>query len=213
MTTRAIVTFDIGQNMGFAIHHSRTDVANPYSGVFALPKPKTNGSNGPSNNLLFKQINWINKNFGGIEHIGYENFLVPTGGNKDDDKGFITSPKTIKTNLSSVAIIEFAAEILGVECTPINNRSWKSFWLGKARRGTISALWKALSVAKAKAVGIDLDQDSDDEADAVGQLMFLLNKLEIELPLDKSLGVALIEEMKLAPRWIKQPKKKKIVRK
>lgn len=172
------MVYDVARHAGWAVYTPGR--ASPRFGVLRLPATRTDGSNGPAFKLLFEHISWADRNFGRLAHIGYELFLAPTGGKKDDQTSFQTSPKTIKTQVGMIATIEMCAEMLGIESHPIHNASWRSHWLGAQKRGTKREQFKALAIAKAKALGWAPHDDND--ADAIGQLHFLLKKLGITPP-------------------------------
>lgn len=179
--TGAVAVYDLSRSAGWAVY--APGLSKPRYGILKLPPPRTNGSIGPALKLLWDHIAWIDRNFGGLEHLGYEAFLSATGGKKDDDKAFITSPKTQKTLIGFVDVAELCAEILGIGedgIHPINNSSWRSFWLGSQKRGTKREEWKALAVKKMRHLG--WEPYGDDDSDAVGQLHFLLHKLGIIPP-------------------------------
>jgi len=196
---RGVIAYDIGTNLGFSAYSPK--LKRPYTGVIRLPSARTDGSMGPTWDLIWEHVAWADRNFGGLGAIGYENFLVPTGGRKDDATSFTTSPKTIKTMVGSVATIEHAAQVLGFEATPIHNQSWRRYWLGKRKFGVKREMWKALSIVKAQSVGVMTD--NDDESDSLGQLHWLLNKLEIIPPWDFEAGNDLVEQLKQAEKWLK----------
>ena len=54
---------------------------------------------------------------------------------------------------------------------------------------------------KAQSVGVMTD--NDDESDSLGQLHWLLNKLEIIPPWDFEAGNDLVEQLKQAEKWLK----------
>lgn len=184
----AVAVYDLSRNAGWAVWTPTLE--RPRSGILRLPPPKTNGSVGPAFKLLFEHIGWVDRTFGRLEHLGYEAFIAATGGRKDDQTTFVTSPKTQKTLIGFVGVAELAAEILdhgareegrmtGVESHSIHNMSWRRMWLGKQPRGTKREQWKALSVQKAARLG--WDPKGDDEADALGQLHWLLAHLKIKV--------------------------------
>jgi hypothetical protein len=182
----AVAVYDLSRSAGWAVW--TPELARPRSGILKLPPPRTNGSVGPALKLLFEHISWVDRTFGRIEHLGYEAFIAATGGKKDDSTTFVTSPKTQKTLIGFVGVAELCAEILdqaayddgrgSVESHSIHNMSWRRFWLGAHPRGTKREEWKRLSVQKAARLGWDVR--GDDEADALGQLHQLLNKLKIQ---------------------------------
>lgn len=182
----AVVCYDLSRSAGWAVWSPGFD--KPRHGIVKLPPPKSNGSVGPALKLLFEHISWIDRNFGRLEHIGYEAFLTPTGGKKDEKTSFITSPKTVKALVGFVGVAELAAEILAIDPHPIHNMSWRKQWLGSQPRGTKREAWKALSVAKAQRCG--WAPLGDDDADALGQLHFLLRKLGITPDYQKAIDMA-----------------------
>jgi hypothetical protein len=178
---QAVAVYDLSRSAGWAVYSPT--LAKPRHGILKLPGARTNGSVGPALKLLWEHIAWIDRNFGGILHLGYEAFLVPTGGKKDDDKNFTTSPRTTKNLVGFAGVAELCAEILEIGdegIHSINNASWRSFWLGSQPRGTKRETWKALAVAKMVALG--WAPYGDDDSDAVGQLHFLLHELGIIPP-------------------------------
>lgn len=179
----AVAVYDMSGNCGWAVYAPGRKA--PVHGVVVLPPTKTNGSVGPALKLLFEHIGWVDRNFG-LAHIGYEAFLAPTGGRKDGATSFVTSPKTIKKLVGTVGCVELCAEILDIECTAIHNMSWRSQWLGSQKRGTKREQWKAMAVDKARRLGWDVH--GDDDADAIGQLHFLMNKLAIPAPWRTTIG-------------------------
>lgn len=174
---QAVAVYDLSGTAGWACYAPGR--SKPMHGILKLPPTKTNGSVGPAMKLLFEHIAWMDRNFG-LAHLGYEAFLSATGGKKDAGTTFVTSPKTTKKLVGCVGVAELCAEILDIECYPIHNMSWRSKWLGSQPRGTKREAWKALAVAKATALG--WDPHGDDDADALGQLHFLLAKLGIIPP-------------------------------
>jgi hypothetical protein len=187
MTSKdAVVVYDLSGTCGWALY--APGLTAPKHGILKLPPTMTNGSIGPAMNLLFNHIGWIDRNFG-LGHLGYEAFLSATGGKKDDGTTFITSPKTTKKLVGCVGVAELCADILDIEAHPIHNMSWRSKWLGSQKRGTKRPQWKALAVAKARALG--WEPLGDDDADAIGQLHFLLSKLEITPPWRTSMSPSL----------------------
>lgn len=170
---QAVAVYDLSRSAGWAVY--TPGLPKPRHGVLKLPPPRTNGSVGPALALLWEHIAWVDRNFGGIAHLGYEAFLSATGGAKDKETTFVTSPKTVKTLVGFVGVAELCAEILGIGeegIHAIHNMSWRSFWLGSQPRGTKREQWKALAVAKANA--LDWAPYGDDDSDALGQLHFLL---------------------------------------
>lgn len=179
---RAVAVYDISGCSGWAVYSP--DLDEPRYGTLRLPPTMTTGSVGPAMHLLFDHIAWVDKQWP-LRHLGFEAFLAPTGGKKDDDTSFQSSPKTLKKLIGGIAVLEMAGSMLNkasgpVDVHSIHNMSWKSYWLGGRKRGTDRAEFKRLSVAKAKGLGWDVK--TDDEADALGQLHFLLHKLEIRVP-------------------------------
>lgn len=173
----AVAVYDLSRSAGWAVY--TPSLAKPKHGVLKLPPPRTNGSVGPALNLLWEHIAWVDRNFG-IRHLGYEAFLTPTGGKKDEKTSFVTSPKTVKNLVGFVGVAELCAEVLGIGeegIHAIHNMSWRRFWLGSQPRGTQREEWKRLAVAKANKLG--WAPYGDDDADAIGQLHYLLNKLKI----------------------------------
>lgn len=166
----AVAVYDLSRNAGWAVWNP--DLARPRSGILKLPPPRTNGSVGPALKLLFEHISWLQRNFGPLQLLGYEAFIAPTGGKHDEKTSFVTSPKTLKTLIGFVGVAELAAEILEIDSIAIHNMSWRKAWLGSQPRGTKRDQWKALSVQKASRLG--WDPRGDDEADAIGQLHYLL---------------------------------------
>lgn len=174
MPNRAVVAYDLSGRAGYAVYSP--DLDEPRFGVVKTPPTTTSGSVGPALKLLFDHIAWVDRNWP-LMAIGFEGFLAPTGGKKDDDTSFITSPAATKKLIGMIGTVELCAEILGIEAHAIHNASWRKYWLGSRKRGTQRAEFKELSVAKAKGLGWNVE--SDDDADALGQLCFLLHKLEI----------------------------------
>lgn len=168
----AVAVYDLSRSAGWAVWTPTLE--RPRSGILRLPPPRTNGSIGPALQLLFDHIAWLDRRFDGhrLEHIGYEAFLAATGGTKDAQTTFVTSPKTQKTLIGFMGVAELAAEILEIEPHSIHNASWRRFWLGSQPRGTKRERWKELAVQKASRLG--WDPKGDDEADAIGQLHWLL---------------------------------------
>jgi hypothetical protein len=171
---RAVAVYDLSGNSGWAVYSP--DLDEPEFGVLRLPPTTLEGSVGPALHLLFDHICWINKRWP-LRALGSESVLLPTGGKKDDDTSFTTSPKTIKKQVSLTGCIEMCASMLAINHHSIHNASWRRYWLGSKPRGTQREEWKALSKAKARGLGWDVR--GDDDADALGQLHFLLHKLEI----------------------------------
>lgn len=171
---QAVAVYDLSSSAGWAVY--APSLPKPRHGILKLPKPRTNGSLGPAFKLLWEHIAWIDRNYG-LAHLGYEGFLLPTGGKKDDDTTFVTSPQTIKTLIGFAGVAELCAEMLDIGLDgihSIHNMSWRAFWLGSQPRGTERKEWKRLAVAKADALG--WAPLGDDDADALGQLHFLLIK-------------------------------------
>lgn len=182
----AVICYDLSRSAGWAIWTPGCD--RPRHGILKMPPPRTNGSVGPALDLLFRHISWCHRNYGPLEHVGYEAFLAATGGKKDDKTTFITSPKTTKLLVGVVGVAELAAEILGIESHAIHNMSWRRPWVGSQPRGTKREQWKQLSVAKAQRCG--WAPLGDDDADALGQLHFLLGKLGIKPDYQKAIDMA-----------------------
>jgi hypothetical protein len=171
-----VAVYDLSRSAGWAVWFPGCSA--PRHGILQLPPPRTNGSVGPALKLLFEHISWIDRNHGRLEHIGYEAFIAATGGRKDAATSFVTSPKTQKTLIGFIGVAELAAEILAIESHSIHNMSWRRPWVGAQPRGTQRDKWKALSVAKAMRCG--WAPQGDDDADALGQLHFLLGRLGIK---------------------------------
>jgi hypothetical protein len=174
MEGRAVLQYDLSGNSGWAVYSPELD--EPVFGVLRLPPTSETGSVGPAYRLLCEHIEWANQRWP-LRAIGYEDFLVPTGGKKDAETPFVTSPKTIKKLLGLIAIVELCAAQLEIPVHPLHNASWRKYWLGSQKRGTKREDWKELSVGKARGLGWPVK--GDDDADALGQLHFLLAKLEI----------------------------------
>ena len=184
----AVAVYDLSRNAGWAVYSP--ELSKPRHGILRLPPPRSNGSIGPALKLLLDHISWIDRNFGRLDHLGYEAFIAATGGRKDDATSFVTSPKTQKTLIGFVGVAELAAEILhqaavedhggSVDAHPIHNMSWRRLWLGSQPRGTKRERWKQLSVMKAQKCG--WAPEGDDDVDAIGQLHYLLGRLEIKVP-------------------------------
>lgn len=177
MSVGAVVAYDLSGQAGYAIYHP--DFHEPRYGHVRLPQTTANGSVGPACKLLFEHITWVANNFGPIVGMGYEQFIAATGGRKDDETSFVTSPAAQKKLIGLIATFEMAAAMLGVEAVSIHNASWRKYWLGSKPRGTDRKEWKRLSVLKANGLGWPVK--NDDEADALGQLHFLMRKLEIPI--------------------------------
>lgn len=184
--TGAVAVYDLSRSAGWAVWTPKLE--KPRHGILRLPPPRTNGSVGPALNLLFDHISWVDRTFGRLEHLGYEAFLSPTGGKKDDKTSFVTSPQTLKTLIGFVGVAELTAEILQIESHAIHNMAWKSFWLGSQKRGTKRDEFKRLAVAKATRCG--WAPEGDDDADALGQLHFLLGRLDITPQWQRSIDAA-----------------------
>lgn len=184
--TGAVACYDLSRHCGWAVW--KPGCSAPRHGVLLLPPPRTNGSVGPALKLLFEHVSWVHRNFGPLEHLGYEAFLAPTGGKKDDKTSFQTSPKTVKALIGFVGVAELAAEILEIESHAIHNMSWRRQWVGSQKRGTKREEWKALCIEKAKRCG--WAPEGDDDADAIGQLHFLLRKLGIKVDYQKAIDMA-----------------------
>lgn len=178
MERAAVVQYDLSRSAGWAVYAPGRTA--PRHGVLKLPPTAMDGSNGPALKLLYEHIAWVDRNFG-LAAIGYEAFLSPTGGSSDKGKGFATSPKTLKQLAGLMAVVEMTAEIMGIPSISVNQSSWTSFWLGSFARGTKRAERKKMSVARARALG--WAPHGDDDADALGQLHWLLEtKLHITVP-------------------------------
>lgn len=177
MKEGAVAVYDLSGRSGYAVYAPYLE--QPVFGYVPMPKTHTNGSVGSAGRLLFDHIAWLNRQYP-LSAIGYEAFIAATGTSKDDDKGFKTSPAAQKRLIGLIVVLETCADILGItdHVHSINNSSWKRYWLGSHRRGTKRETWKELSVDKAHSLGWDVKVD--DEADALGQLHFLLAKLEIK---------------------------------
>lgn len=174
MTKAGVLVYDLSTSAGWALYAPGRPA--PRHGVLKLPKPNSEGFNGAMFKLLFDHISWADRNFG-LAQLGFESFMAPTGGRKDDDTPFVTNPKTLKVQIGLVAIVELCAAILEIPCTSIHNASWRRQWLGSQPRGTKRERWKQLAVDKATRCG--WAPKGDDDADAIGQLHFLLTKLGI----------------------------------
>jgi len=171
----AVLQYDLSGRAGYAIW--APGLAKPYHGILNLPPSRTNGSNGPALKLLFEHVTWADRNFG-LAHIGFELFIAATGSRELDAKTtFVTSPKTQRKQIGLIAAIDLCAEILEIDATPVHNMSWRTLWLGSQPRGTKRDRWKVLAVNKARSMG--WDPKGDDDADAIGQLHWLLAKLDI----------------------------------
>lgn len=192
MERAAVVQYDLSRSAGWAVYVPGR--AAPRHGVLKLPATKTDGDNGPAFKLLFEHIAWVDRNFG-LRCIGYEAFLAPTGGASDKGKGFQTSPKTLKRLAGYMAIVEMCGAMLDVPTISINQSSWTGFWLGSMPRGTKRDERKKLSVAKAVALG--WAPHGDDDADALGQLHYLLAKMGIIVPWKTRLIPDLVELNKI----------------
>jgi hypothetical protein len=182
----AVAVYDLSRSAGWAVWSDGLE--KPRHGILKLPPPRTNGSVGPALKLLFEHISWIDRNYGPLEHIGYEAFIAATGGKKDEDTTFVTSPKTQKTLIGFVGVAELAAEILEIESHSIHNMSWRRAWVGSQPRGTKRERWKQLSVQKAIRCG--WAPLGDDDADAIGQLHHLLAKLGIKPQWQRDIDMA-----------------------
>jgi len=197
MERRAYATYDLSGTSGFALYHPDLDA--PIHRRVKLPPTREDGGVGPAFKLMFDHISWANANWP-LAAIGYEQFLAPSGGKKDDQRDFTTNPRTLKKQIGLIAIVELCAEILEIPVHSINNASWRRFWLGSQPRGTQRDRWKELSVLKARGLGWNVK--GDDEADAIGQLHFLLNKLNIQPHYARTLTQEMIRicyEYKLPP--------------
>lgn len=176
MSRRAVACYDLSGRAGYAVYHP--DLDEPVYGTLTLPPTTTTGSCGPAGHLLFDHIAWVDRQWP-LAKIGYEAFLAPTGSKKkDEDKGFTTSQATLKKLIGTIVVLETCASILGIPDRSINNSSWRRYWLGSQKRGTDRDEWKKLSVAKAKGLGWSVK--NDDEADALGQLHFMLAEMNIK---------------------------------
>lgn len=189
MTRRAVAVYDLSGKAGWAVYSP--DLDEPRFGVVTLPPTTTDGSVGPACHLLFDHICWIDKQWP-LHDIGFEGFLTPTGmKKKDDETSFVTSPAAIKKLVGTIAVLEMCASMLTIPAHPIHNMSWRKYWLGSQKRGTKREAWKEM--AKAKARGLGWNVQGDDDADALGQLHFLLNKLEIKPNWGRNPSQALIQ--------------------
>jgi len=188
MSGRAVACYDLSGSAGWAVYHP--DLDEPRFGTLSLPPTTTYGSCGPAGHLLYDHIAWIDRQWP-LCRIGYEAFLAPTGGKKDDDKGFTTSQATLKKLIGTIVVLETCASILEIETKSINNSSWRRYWLGPKKQGTKREEWKALSIAKSKGLGWDVK--TDDEADALGQLHFLLAQMQIKTRYGRNPSRELIE--------------------
>lgn len=171
-----VAVYDLSGKAGYAILEPGRD--EPRHGIVRLPPPSTTKSNGAAFKLLFEHIAWADRICGGLDHLGYEAPLIATGGNKDDDKGFISNPHTTKRLVGLTAVMELCATMLGIPVHSINNASWRKFWLPGTPRGTERKVWKAKAIDKATRLG--WLPKGDDDADALGQLHYLLDKLARE---------------------------------
>jgi hypothetical protein len=188
MVGRAVVTYDPSSRAGWAVYSPELD--EPVFGVLRLPPNTSDGDSGPAFKLFFDHITWVNRRWP-LAAIGYEGVILPTGGKSDDDKRFVTSPTTIKRQVGLETILVLCAELLTIPGHSINNASWRRYWLGSQPRGTQRDTWKELSVAKARGLGWDVK--GDDDADALGQLHFLLSRLEIKTRWGRNPSRELIE--------------------
>ncbi len=188
MSARAVAVYDPSSRAGWAVYSPELD--EPRFDVLRLPPGTVEGSNGPAFKLFFDHICWINSQWP-LRAIGYEGVILPTGGKKDNDTTFTTSPQTIKRQVGFETILVMCAQILAIDAHSIHNASWRRYWLGSQKRGTKREDWKALSIAKARGLGWDVK--GDDDADALGQLHFLLNKLEIRVPWGRNPSKELIQ--------------------
>lgn len=175
MERRAVACYDLSGRTGFALYSPDEDA--PIHRLVRLPTTTSEGSVGPAFELLFNHIAWANKHWP-LMAIGYEQFLAPTGGKRDEDTPFVTSPATLLKQIGLIAVVQMAASMLEIPVLSIHNASWRKFWLGSQPRGTQRDRWKELAVLKARGLGWNVK--GDDEADALGQLHFLLNKLGIQ---------------------------------
>ncbi|MES2903246.1 MAG: hypothetical protein V4696_03590 [Pseudomonadota bacterium] len=183
---QAVVCYDLSRSAGWAVWAPKLHA--PRFGILQLPPPLSNGSVGPALALLFEHISWVDRNYGPLAHLGHEMFLAPTGGKKDAKTSFITSPKTVKALVGFSGVAELAAHLLDIESHQIHNMSWRRSWVGAQPRGTGRDEWKRLSVAKAMRCG--WAPQGDDDADALGQLHFLLAKLKIVPQWQKAIDMA-----------------------
>ena len=188
MSRRAVACYDLSGAAGWAVFHP--DLDEPRYGTLRLPPTTTDGSIGPALNLLFDHIAWIDRQWP-LCRIGYEAFLAPTGGKRDDDKGFTTSQATLKKLIGTISTLELCASMLKIQPRSINNSSWRRYWLGSQKRGTKREDWKELSIAKATGLGWPVK--TDDEADALGQLHFLLAEMQIKTRYGRNPSRELIE--------------------
>lgn len=189
MERAAVVQYDLSRSAGWAVYAPGR--AAPRHGVLKLPPTTSAGDNGPALKLLFDHIAWVDRNFG-LAAIGYEAFLAPTGGKSDKGKGFVTSPKTLKRLAGYMAVVEMSAAIMEIPIHEINQASWTGFWLGSLPRGTDRAARKRMAVEKARNLG--WAPHGDDDADALGQLHYLLEvKLAITVPWKTRLAPDLVE--------------------
>lgn len=181
------MTYDLSGSCGWAIYSPGREA--PRHGILKLPKPSTDGSSGAAFKLLYDHISWADRNFG-LAHLGYEGFLAATGGRGDDKTTFQTSPKTTKRLVGLIAIVELCSAILGIPVHSIHNASWRRYWLGAQKRGTKRERFKQLAVEKSQRLG--WAPMGDDDADALGQLHFLLNELHIQPEWNQSIERDLI---------------------
>lgn len=177
MSGGAVAVYDLSRSCGWAVYAPGR--GRPRHGVMVLPPTRSDGSNGPAFKLLFEHIAWIDRKFGGLAHIGYEAFIAPptSDANKEKSK-FRTTPTTLKRLAGLIGVLEMCAEMLEAQSHSIHNMSWRSYWLGSQKRGTTRDRWKELAVARAKLLG--WEPHGDDDADAIGQLHWLLDRLSIE---------------------------------
>lgn len=188
MSAGAVVAYDLSGRAGYSIYHP--DMDQPKWGTVRLAKTTESGSVGPACKTLFDHICWVHDHWP-IAAIGYEQFISATGGKKDDDTPFVTSPAAQKKLLGLIATLEHAAAILKLDPVPIHNASWRRYWLGSKPRGTQRDEWKRLSLLKARGLGWQVK--NDDEADAIGQMHFLMRKLEIPIRWGRNPSRELIE--------------------
>jgi len=178
MKREAIVQYDLSRSAGWAVY-APGRVA-PRHGVLKLPAADDVFGNGAALALLYDHMAWVDRNFG-LAGIGYEAFMAPTGGQSDKGKGFQTSPTTLKRLAGYIGVTEMCAAMMRVPAYEVNQSSWTRFWLGSFPRGTKRAVRKQMSVKKAQSLG--WAPHGDDDADALGQLHYLLEvKLGITVP-------------------------------
>lgn len=191
MTGRAVATYDLSGSSGWAVYHP--DFDEPISGRTILPSTTTSGSVGPALHHLFNHIAWIDRKWP-LQALGFEAFIAPTS--KEQKEGdpkpkFKTSQAAMKKLIAEIGVLEMCADMLNIEVHSLHNASWRRYWLGSQPRGTTRDRWKELSIAKAHGFGWMVK--GDDDADALGQLHFLLHKLEIKPRWGRNPSRALIE--------------------